>query len=266
MLSLQPILTPERTASEHSRSPINVGRAPADFMRSQSQDSLQATNSSLHQNQSISGTEHAPNESDMRMQENVLPTFPHMFDSNSRNQLSALNDFSLGDTQNNNISFMEPSFNQEYSTWLLEDDFDLNIFNLMAPAATPHDIQMLAYYPTSLGAQPSGRPAPRNSSREVNDRPSIQDLRKLWYTQMVDAEEDSHPVSGTVTPGRGNIPDREDIDEPYRVSLASKLRPRWRDEPLPSSDFLVSGEPNVSQHNRLTMIESLYSNVLHTVQ
>jgi hypothetical protein len=69
------------------------------------------------------------------------------------------------------------------------------------------------------------------------------DLRKLWFTRLTSPEEDL-PILGPPSPAQSpitSVSDATDISDQYRLRLSKTvLNPLPPDDPLPSSDFLVS--------------------------
>ena len=69
-------------------------------------------------------------------------------------------------------------------------------------------------------------------------------VERSWYTRLDsrDAPRANSPeinASGATTPDNSCAP-RTEINELYRQSLYNRLRPKWSEEPLPSTEFLVS--------------------------
>ncbi|KIW26368.1 uncharacterized protein PV07_09468 [Cladophialophora immunda] len=67
-------------------------------------------------------------------------------------------------------------------------------------------------------------------------------VEQLWFTRLESdcgntANKLAHTASGESTP-KGSKCAREDINEVYRINLTNRLRPRYSEEPLPSTDFL----------------------------
>ena len=60
------------------------------------------------------------------------------------------------------------------------------------------------------------------------------EISSISRTKLSDNER-----SGATSPGNEGVP-RTEINEGYRQSLSGRLCPRWSEEPLPSTDFLVS--------------------------
>ncbi|KIV77479.1 hypothetical protein PV11_09269 [Exophiala sideris] len=119
------------------------------------------------------------------------------------------------------------------ANWLLNDNFDLNLFDFGGLDYTFNETENLSEHPElPLMASPLlQKPEPR-------PEPAVLDLRTIWYTQIRSMNTEYGVRSGSVTPRETGAVSRNSIDEVYRLDMASKLRPPLREEPLPSIDFL----------------------------
>jgi len=106
----------------------------------------------------------------------------------------------------------------------------------------------IASEPMSLqNMQPSQVPRNSNASRPTqsgsNMEPSSPDLQKMWFTRLSSPEEASTrftPLSPAQSP-TATVSDVADISDQYRLRLSREIfSPLPQDEPLPSSEFLVS--------------------------
>lgn len=91
-----------------------------------------------------------------------------------------------------------------------------------------------------------------------NSAPTAVVVERSWFAKLENGSAtktntSENDQSGSASPGNEGAP-RTEINEGYRQSLSSRLRPRVSDEPLPSTDFLVSGWPcNVASAFWLTL-------------
>lgn len=120
---------------------------------------------------------------------------------------------------------MEPSemnldfdWGQEFSSWFMESTADVQ--TIFSPFAT--DVMQPAC------SAPIGFGEHFDSGSEPNS-----ELECLWFTH-VEASDESHLVSGTVTPAEP----REEVDEHYRQTMRRSLQIRPLDTSLPSPDFI----------------------------
>lgn len=118
--------------------------------------------------------------------------------------------------------------------WLLEDDFDIGIFDRMGFSNPFFETQVIHDHSTKLIV-----PYPQISEKPEGS-PSILDLRQMWYTQIQGPDDEPYAGSGSMTPrhAENTRVSGDDIDETYRANMANKLRPPLRDEPLPSIEFM----------------------------
>jgi hypothetical protein len=128
---------------------------------------------------------------------------------------------------------------------LVWEDIDLGDLNsyFFDPFLPPDELLKRLPQAMQTGSDPEQRADATNLQQKRNAVATI--VEQLWFTRL---ESDSrstlnplvHTVSGDSTP-RGGKSAREDINEIYRLSLSNRLRPQYSEEPLPSTDFLVSG-------------------------
>ena len=122
-------------------------------------------------------------------------------------------------------------------SWLLQDDYNLDNFSQLIfgfnnaqadisqpDAGNPH----IAFAPDSN---------PRRLRTDQRHR-RIPDLRHCWYTQVSVTDSAHNTGSRSMSPAPSNDQSKDNIDESYRASAASKLRPEPRTEPLPPIGLL----------------------------
>ncbi|EXJ72307.1 uncharacterized protein A1O5_04811 [Cladophialophora psammophila CBS 110553] len=115
--------------------------------------------------------------------------------------------------------------------WLLEDDFDFTVFEPMGFSSAMHE-------PHPINHDNNPKSSHQQKTEKPKFRPAVLDLRQIWYVQVSGMENEPELDSGTATPRDAATTTLDNIDETYRVRMASKLRPPLRDEPLPSIDFM----------------------------
>ncbi|KIX10085.1 uncharacterized protein Z518_01166 [Rhinocladiella mackenziei CBS 650.93] len=145
--------------------------------------------------------------------------------------LSQGGEFDINDSQTRAAAFMDNLTGLDSANWLLEDNFDLAIFDRMNPWATLSTNQSVHDHSRSLTSY-------RQLTEKPGTAPQILDLRHVWYIQVRNADNDFGAGSGSVTPRQRDSAYGDDIDESYRANMARDLRPPFRDEPLPSIDFM----------------------------
>ena len=134
--------------------------------------------------------------------------------------------------------FWDSQFDFQNPDWLVSDDFDINALN-----SSITEISAFGTY------HPSAMRMDHDVSGEANvglraDHGCLtctgELLRKRWYTHV---NEDQTIRTRQVTPEEQA--ERTLVDETYRVNLSRKLQPSLSDDPLPSTEFLVSNvDPN----------------------
>lgn len=92
---------------------------------------------------------------------------------------------------------------------------------------------------------PANQPTPASRPAEVIQSPSPASLDVIMGLWVTKADESSRKVDGisySLAPTRPATPNDMSpgtVDERYRDDLSKRLRPRWKEEPLPSTKFLV---------------------------
>jgi hypothetical protein len=135
------------------------------------------------------------------------------------------------------VSFVQSFGGIDSTNWLLEDDFDISVFDNLNAFQTP-DLQ--GVFTTDTDEQSMAPERPQLVIKR--SMPHILDLRHHWYTQVPLMASGFAAGSGAMTPRDPGEDLGENIDETYRAKLASKLRPPLRDEPLPTIEFMVRSE------------------------
>lgn len=130
-------------------------------------------------------------------------------------------------------------FNQDGFTWESFDSDDLDWWLLGSlPLESPEyhvRHSLLLDTPEGSKVQVAGTASGAPSTAAL--------IERSWYTRLEASNSlhtnssDSRP-SGSTSPGNEGAPQTE-INEGYRQSLSNRLRPKWPDEPLPSTEFLV---------------------------
>jgi len=159
----------------------------------------------------------------------------------------------------NAASFVQSLWGIDSAHWLLEDDFDISVFDNLNYFPTPG---LEVVFTTDTEEQSIATQGTLSAVRRP--MPRVLDLRNHWYTQVPLMASGFAAGSRAMTP-RDPGDDSENIDETYRAKLASKLRPPLRDEPLPTIEFMVCSYTFFSSVSN-ACIESLHPPVLHALQ
>lgn len=128
-------------------------------------------------------------------------------------------------------------------SWLIGYDFDLEALN--SASTVPATMEMgeplfqphipFNVMPNLLDSESSRRSAIQRRQRPINDV-----VKKSWFSQTEDIEddEDGHrgAATGHTTPAIGA--NQYDVDDNFRTRVSLKLKPRTNDDPLPSNNFL----------------------------
>jgi hypothetical protein len=149
-------------------------------------------------------------------------------------------------SQNGSFSFpAQPEFwNMEgeshYPSWHIGEDFDLQAFNssLLAPMFVDESAWRVASPEGQGGMVATPRLGPHSPSVT-----SIEVIQGLWVTKADDNSRKNDGLSYSVAPTRPITPttmsSANGVDDRYREDLSMRLRPRWKEDPLPSTEFLV---------------------------
>lgn len=121
--------------------------------------------------------------------------------------------------------------------WLVSEDFDLSALNAHIPPSA-NNLDCMDWSSHGLGAD-AGRASQASNNIVIHSpldfitEPREEYIRRQWFTYI------SLERTGNVTPDVTNEP--TSVDERYRENLCRELRQRRiHDEPLPSTDYLVS--------------------------
>jgi hypothetical protein len=148
--------------------------------------------------------------------------------------------------QNGSFSFpAQPEFwNMEveshYPSWHIGDDFDLQAFNtsLLAPMFVDESAWRVSSPEGQGGMVATPRLGPHSPSAT-----SMEVIQGLWITKADDNSRKNDGLSYSVAPTRPitptTMPSANGVDDRYREDLSMRLRPRWKEDPLPSTEFLV---------------------------
>jgi len=148
--------------------------------------------------------------------------------------------------QNGSFSFpAQPEFwNMEvesyYPSWHISEDFDLQAFNtsLLAPTFVDESAWRVASPEGQGGMVATPRLGPHSPSSG-----SMEVIQNLWVTKADDNSRKNDGLSYSVPPTRPISPttmsSTNGVDDRYRGDLSMRLRPRWKEDPLPSTEFLV---------------------------
>lgn len=129
-----------------------------------------------------------------------------------------------------------------YPSWLIGDDFDIEAFNmaLLAPMFVDQSGWQTAMPEMNSNIAATSRV--RTQSQSVT---SMDVIQGLWITKTDSNVRTDNGNSYSVAPTRPMTPSMVSpggtaVDDRYREDLSLKLRPRWKEDPLPSTGFLVS--------------------------
>lgn len=133
--------------------------------------------------------------------------------------------------------------NESFPSWHVGDDFDLEAFNMCL--GSPSLVDQFPWHAEATAAE-DGNHATTRIEAQGPSAPSMEDIQGLWITKADNyswKNDGNHwysvaltrPITPTIDSPSGNT-----VDERYREDLSLKLRPRWKDDPLPSTEFLVS--------------------------
>jgi hypothetical protein len=127
-----------------------------------------------------------------------------------------------------------------YPSWHIGDDFNLQAFNnsLLAPMFVDESMWRAASPEGQGGLVAAPRAGPQSPSAN-----SMEAIQGLWVTKADDTSRKNDSLSYSVTPTRPMTPttisSANGVDDRYRDDLSQRLRPRWKEDPLPSTEFLV---------------------------
>jgi hypothetical protein len=133
--------------------------------------------------------------------------------------------------------------NETLPSWHIGDDFNINEFNMSF--SLPMIADQVASQASLSATQIDEHTAPRIEKGSLNT-PSMEDIQGLWITNIENYSwKNDRNSSYSVAPTRPITPTAESpsgntVDDRYRNELSLRMRPRWKEDPLPSTEFLVS--------------------------
>ena len=138
---------------------------------------------------------------------------------------------------------LDQSPNFDYNAGIVSwDDFNFNNLNsYLSGAFQPESAEISAQLPQSSQSGQDQPVEPADLQRKSDT--ALIAVESLWFTRLecensVAPNPDGAYLSETITPGEEDRPGGC-INDIYRQSLANRLRPKWPDDPLPSTEFLV---------------------------
>lgn len=142
-------------------------------------------------------------------------------------------DFNLDNSQIRATAFVDPVTDLDHTSWLLDHDFDFTAFDRLDPGYVFDDQEQIIHG--------NSRVLPlQQLDANPEHGPSVLDLQPIWHTQFRSLDNNKYGAnSGQCTPRHAAAGPADDIDEFYRADMVKRLRPRLRDEPLPSIGFMV---------------------------
>ncbi|ETN37466.1 uncharacterized protein HMPREF1541_07088 [Cyphellophora europaea CBS 101466] len=131
------------------------------------------------------------------------------------------------------------AFNDEVDpmSWLLQADYNLNSFNDLIFGFNNDQVDMSQLNNGNPRISFASELHPPQTRADRSQR-KVPDLRHCWYTQVSATDGLHGTASRSMSPAPSDDQSKDNIDENYRVSAASKLRPEPRTEPLPPIDLL----------------------------
>jgi hypothetical protein len=138
---------------------------------------------------------------------------------------------------------LDQSPNFDYNAGVVSwDDFNFDDLNShLLGSFHPESVEISAQLPQSSQSSQDQPVEPVDLQRKSDT--VLAAVESLWFTRLecdnsVAPNPDKAYLSGTTTPGEEGRPGGC-INDIYRQSLANRLRPKWSDDPLPSTEFLV---------------------------
>jgi hypothetical protein len=133
--------------------------------------------------------------------------------------------------------------NESFPSWHVGDDFDLEAFNMYL--RSPSLVDQFPWHAEATAAE-DGNHATIRIEAQGPSAPSMEDIQGLWITKADNYSwkndgNHSYSVAPTqpITPITDS-PSGNTVDERYWEDLSLKLRPHWKEDTLPSTEFLVS--------------------------
>lgn len=130
---------------------------------------------------------------------------------------------------------------ESFPSWHIGDDFDLNAFNTSLLSPVFFDQFPLHNHDSATQSQNIVEPTTEIQNPSA---PSIAVIQDLWVTKTDKNSRKGAGISYSVAATRPTTPARDfqphkTVDDRYREDLSQRLRPRWKEDPLPSTEFLV---------------------------
>jgi hypothetical protein len=128
--------------------------------------------------------------------------------------------------------------NEPFPSWYIGDDFDIEAFNMSLRSPIAMD-QLACHAPSERHVGDMVTPG-----MEPN-KDAMDEIQALWATKTDSSWKNDGNSSYSVAPTRPMTPTTQSplsnqVDERYRDDLLLRMRPRWKEDPLPSTEFLVS--------------------------
>jgi hypothetical protein len=135
-----------------------------------------------------------------------------------------------------------PMHQEPFGSWQISDDFDLEAFN--ASLLLPSILEQTAWQAPQVVDRDVVHTVSVAGSHSLNVS-AMDEIQHLWITKTADNSwKNDGNASYSVGPSRPMTPtinrsSPTTVDDSYRNALSSRLRPRWKELPLPSTEFLV---------------------------
>ena len=159
------------------------------------------------------------------------------------------NDFSIaminagGAPLHANNNLWDPSLVSPGPSWWIGYDFDLDALNTSVSATMDMGEPLFQPQMHPNIIQDIPRPdLPRRAEAQRKQKSVNDIIKRSWFTQLEDVEADEDIEAGTATGQMTPTTEAEqyDLDDNFRTRVSLRLRPRTNDEPLPSTNYLVS--------------------------
>ena len=137
----------------------------------------------------------------------------------------------------------DPSLVSPGPSWWIGYDFDLEALNTSVSATMDMDEPLFQPQMHPNVIQDIPRPdLPRRAEAQRKQKSVNDIIKRSWFTQLEDVEADEDLDAGTTTGQMTPATEAEqyDLDDNFRTRVSLKLRPRTNDDPLPSTNYLVS--------------------------
>ena len=138
-------------------------------------------------------------------------------------------------------------------SWIVGDEFDLHTLNnWMSPSDGPSGMfwPLPSYEDADVDPRNAGIPLQHSMSNAQHKVPQPERglaVSEIWFNRVTEKSL----VRGQETPTQPTSPppllqfsvssaEASEVDEVYRLRLSTQMKPKWSEEPLPSTEFLVS--------------------------